>query len=79
MTFTRLLSPKNGNIPILYYEIFVKNVTNNETEFTSKVNISDPTTGSTFSYSLNNLIINQEYYVMYRGVNALGPGKNSSP
>ena len=58
MTFSRLLSPKNGNIPILYYEIFVRNVTNNETEFTSIANITDPLTGSTFSYSLNNLLIN---------------------
>jgi hypothetical protein len=74
MNFPRLLSPKNGNLPILYYEIFVKNVTNNETDFTSTANISDPATGSTFSYSLINLLINQEYYVIYRGVNALGPG-----
>jgi hypothetical protein len=58
MTFSRFLSPKNGNIPILYYEIFVINVTNNESEFSSIANISDPLTGSTFSYSLNNLLIN---------------------
>jgi hypothetical protein len=58
MTFSRLLSPKNGNIPIIYYEIFVRNVTNNEIEISSIANISDPLTGSTFSYSLNNLLIN---------------------
>jgi hypothetical protein len=76
LNLTRLSYPENGGIAILSYQLFMRNVSQGDTEFTMLMDIP-------YYNNTNNLIVsdtpsNCTFEFFYRAMNQLGPGGNSS-
>ena len=65
---------------VIYYELFIKNMTagNNYFSLVDRVNTTYYYYNGYYSLNITNVRVNNEYHFMYRAVNYLGPGLNSS-
>jgi hypothetical protein len=76
LNLTRLKYPENGGIEIVSYQLFMRNVSEGQNDFSIVMEIP-------YFYSTENLITmrlpkNCIFEFFYRAVNQLGPGGNSS-
>ena len=76
LNLTRLEYPYNGGVEILFYQLFMRNVSQGQIDFIMLMDIP-------YDKNINNLIVTKAPYncifeFFYRAVNQLGPGKNSS-
>ena len=65
---------------VIYYELFIKNVTSgsNYFSFFSRINTTYYSYYNYYSFIVNEIKINSEYHFMYRAVNNMGEGPNST-
>lgn len=64
---------------LIWYDIFMKNVTNGDSDFFLYTTLNGTIQTDNDYYSVNiSVKPNEEYHFMYRGVNFIGPGPNST-
>ncbi len=67
---------ESGMLDLISYELFMKNVTNGDSDFSLYQSFENP---ENYIWAENiSVNPNEEYFFKYRAVNYIGPGPNST-